>query len=292
MSVPAVRPVPNLSGETRVGDTITAVAKDTKRVAAFTLAATTRIVKLSLACDGAGGAAPTLSALLRGVVYQGNVLLGMGDEVSVMSGDPVAWVDLPLLGANPAGVVGAAGAIEYGVLVGGDANVLRVAQIDPLPPGGRWNADVYAGGASDPFGTPTALTANMSIFATGSPLWAPREGVGMDMIARMGWDDAQRFLASAVLTTPTFDVTTTWHGTVVDANRGAFAVVRRGGPLAGLVGQRIRVSTPGNQPRSCLVYVWAAVPALEQDLSLARRAYFALDLLAKDTIDVHVEVLA
>jgi hypothetical protein len=284
--------VPNLTGETRVGDTITPLAPDTKRVSEFALVEDTRLVKLSLACDGAGGAAPTLRALLRGVIYQGDALLAVGDEVVVMSGDSLSWVDLPLLADTPEGIIGAEGAIEYGVIVGGDPGVLRVAQIDPLAPGGREHADAYADEPTDPFGADTPLTATMSIFATGSLLWAPRLGEGMDMIARMGWLDAQEFLAGTVLSIPTFDVTATWHGTVVDANRGAFAIVRRGGPLAGLVGERIRVSTLGAQPRSCLVYVWAALPSLEQDMSLARRAYAALDLLAKDTSDVHIEVLA
>lgn len=292
MSVPAIRPTPNLIGETRVGDTITAVAKDTKRVAGFTLSAPTRIVKLSLACDGNGGAAPGNFAKLRPVIYQTNALIAMGDEVSVASGDPVRWVDLPFLTALPSGIVVGAGTTEFGAIVGGDANVLRVAQIDPLAPGGRWNADTYTDGAANPFGTATALTANMSIFATASPVWVERADAGMDVIARLGWTDAQRLLLSAALSSPVYQASAGWHGTVVDPNRGSFAVVRAGGPLADLVGERLKLTTTGLNPLSCLVYVFQAVTSLEQDISLARRAFASLELLARDTVDVKVEVLA
>lgn len=292
MSVPAIRPTPNLIGETRVGDTITAVAKDTKRVAGFVVSAPTRIVKLSLACDGGGGAAPNNFALVRPVIYQGNALIAMGDEVRVASGDPVRWVDLPFVGAFPSGVVAGAGTTEFGALVGGDPNVLRVAQIDPLSPGGRWNADTYTDGASATFGSATALTANMSIFATASPVWVERATAEMDVIARLGWTDAQRLLLSATLASPVYAATAGWHGTVVDPNRGSFAVVRAGGPLADLVGERLKLTTVGNNARSCLVYVFQAVSSLEQDISLARRAFASLELLAIDTVDVKIEVLA
>lgn len=292
MSVPAIRPTPNLIGETRVGDTITAVAVNTKRVAGFTLSAPTRIVKLSLACDGGGGAATGNYAKLRPVIYQSNALIAVGDEVIVASDDPVRWVDLPFLAAFPGGVVVGAGTTEFGVLVGGDANVLRVAQIDPLSPGGRWNADTYTDGPTNPFGSATSLTANMSIFATASPVWVERSTTRMDVIARLGWEDAQRLLLSAVVPTPTYQATASWHGTVVDPNRGSFAVVRAGGPLAGLVGERLKLTTVGNNQRTCFVYVFQAVSALEQDISLARRAFAALELLAIDTVDVKIEVMA
>jgi hypothetical protein len=267
--------------------------RNTKRVAAFSLPAPlTRIIKLSLLCDGAGGGAPTTKALVKGVIYQGDVLVATGDEVVVMAGDPLAWVDLPFLGGFPEGaVVPALGAVEYGLLVGGDASVLRVAQIDPSPPGGRWNSDSYTDGPSNPFGSTTSLTANMSIFATSSPLWIPRDTTTPDVLARMGWTTAQDVLASSVLTSPTYDTAATWHGTAIDPNRGSFAVVRADSPLAGLVGERIKVTTSVGPPRSCLAYVFQAVSTLDADLSLARRAFAELELLAADFVDVHVEVL-
>lgn len=292
MTVAIARPVPNLSGETRVGDTIAALAPDTKRTSEFGVLAPVRVAKLSVACDGGGGAPPTYVAKLRGVVYQGNVLLGMGDEVLVMSGDPLRWVDLPLVGLSPGGVPVAAGEVEYGVLVGGDAGVLRVAQIDPDAPygGGRYNADTYTDGAANPFGASTSISATMSIFATVTQTWAPRASAPHDVIARMGFLDAQALLAGEVQDSPTYETTTAWHGTIVDDNKGSFAVVRAGGPLAGLVGQRLQV-TSKTHDRSVLVYVFAAITTLGSDISLARRAFAQLDLLSADTLDVHLGIV-
>lgn len=296
MTVASPRPVPNLVGEMRIGDTIISISPNTKRVSGFTLPYDSRISKLSVACDGLGGAAPTLSAKLRGVVYQGNVLLGMGDEATVMSGDQLGWVDLPFWGAIPNGPIGTVvgGTIEFGVLVGGDGGVLRIAQIEPQPPGGRTNADTYTDGASDPFGTATTLTAQMSIFATLTGLWTPLATEPYETIARMGFLDAQRLLETIIeADSPKYATAATWHGTRVDPNRGSFAVVRAGGPLAGLVGHRIVVTTTGPvTKRSVIVYVFAAKSVLDADLSLARRPFAQLELLSADTLDVTVQVLA
>lgn len=292
MSVAAQRPVPNLSGETRAGDTVTVVAVDTKRVAQFAVTSEQRLVKLSVLCDGAGGAAPSLRALVRGVVYQGDALLGVGSEVVVDSGAPFAWRDLPLLETTREGVSVSAGTIEYGLIVGGDANVLRVAQIDPQSPGGRFNADPYANGPTTVFGSSTPLTANMSIFATSTVPWVPIPSTPVAEMARLGWDDTQELLLSPTLVSPTYVSDVTWHGTSVDANRGAFAIVRSDGPLAGLVGSRIQVTTLGRRPRSALVYVWATVPSLDGDISLSRRAFAAIALLAEDSVEAFIEVLA
>lgn len=289
MSVPAVRPVPNIFGELRVGDTLATMDINTKRVAGFAIPAPQRVVKLSLACDGGGTGAPT--AKVRGVIYQSDVLIAMGDEVTVQANDPLRWVDLPFLGAYPDGVLVPSGSVELGAICGGDANVLRVAQIDPQSPGGRFNADSYADGASNPFGSTSPLTATMSIFATASPTWQPRDLIDPAVLARLGWLTAQELLESGVLVTPTFDTSATWHGTSVDPNRGSFAVVRAGSDLAGLVGQRLKVTTRRTNPRSCFVYVFQAISTLDADLSLARRAFAELELLAADSVDVHVEVL-
>lgn len=293
MTVAAVRPVPNLSGEIRVGDTIAAMQPDTKRTAEFTAVLPGRVAKLSLACDGAGGGPPTTRALLRAVVYQAGVLLGLGDEVVVMSGDPLRWVDLPLTGLNPSGVPVAVGEVEYGVIVGGDASVLRVAQIDPDPPygGGRTGSDTYADGASNPFGSFTSISATTSIFATITPDWAPLAATTGDIIAQYGFADAQQFLTGETIDSPTYESTAAWHGTFVDDHKGSFAVVRAGGPLESLVGLKILV-TSKTHTRSVYLYVFAKITDLAEDISIARRAFAELDLLSEDTLDVHIEVLA
>lgn len=286
------RPVPNLYGETRIGDTILGMATDTKRVSGFTLPTAQRIVKLSVACDGLGGAAPTLVARMRGVVYQANVLLAVGDEARVTSGDPLAWVDLPFSAGVPGGFVAGAGAVELGAIFGGDGGVLRIAQIDPQAPGGRANADPYVDGPTNPFGTATALTSQMSVFATTVATWTPRPNTLTEIVARLAFPDAQALMeGQTVADAAVYDTTAGWHGTVKDSNKGSFAVVRSAGPLAGLVGKRVRVTSRTHRTRSVIVYVFGTVSDLDPDISLARRAFAALDLLTADSLDVHVEVL-
>lgn len=275
-----------------MGDTIAALAPDTKRSAEFPLLFPARLTKLTIAVDGAGGAPPTTSATLRGAVYQQSVLLAVGDEVVVMSGDPLSWIDLPLVGQTPSGVAAAAGDIEFGVIVGGTSGVVRVAQIDPDPPygGGRTNADTYSDGPSNPYGSATSMSATMSIFGTITQDWTENPETTYDVIAAMGFLEAQRLL-SGELQTEAFETTTSWHGTTVDDNRGSFAVVLASGPLADLVGQRVLV-TSKTHARSVLVYVTAALSTLDADFSLARRAFAQLELLSADFLDVHVQVVA
>lgn len=292
MTVALARPVPNLLGETRVGDQIAPMQPDTKRSAEFPLLTAGRITKISIAADGNGGAAPTTSATLRGAVYQGNVLLAAGDEVVVMSGQSLQWVDLPFTAGTPGGVAALPGQVEFAVIVGGDPNVLRIAQIDPDPGygGGRTNADTYSDGPTNPYGSATSMSATMSIFGTVTQDWASNTATSFDVVARMAFLEAQRLLAGQLQDT-SFEATTSWHGTSVDDNRGSFAVVLAGGPLASLVGQRVQVTSKTHN-RSVLVYVTAALPILDADISLARRAFFELELLSADFLDVHVQVVA
>lgn len=294
MSLPvtSTRPVPNLIGETRMGTTMMPLAPDTKRSSEFPLFAAARITKISVGIDGNGGAAPTTTATLRGAVYQGNILLGSGSEVTVVSGMPLSWVDLPLAPLNPTGVAVTSGEVEFAVLVGGTPGLVRVAQIDPDPPygGGRSNNDTYSDGPSNPYGAAVSTSAAMSIFGTITPDWFARDATSFDVVARMGFLEAQRLLAG-LLTTETYEATTSWHGTRVDANRGSFAVVLAGGALAGLVGKRLLVTSKTHAGRSCLVYVTAAVSSLDADISLARRAFAQLELMSADTLDVHLRVV-
>lgn len=292
MTVLPTRPVPNLVGETRMGDTMFTLAPDTKRTSEFSSILGGFVAKLTIGIDGNGGAPPTTSMTLRGVIYQNSVLLATGDEITVMSGDPLTWVDLPFTGGNPGGVAIAPGEVELGVLIGGTANVVRVMQIDPDSPwgGGRTNADVYVGGASNPYGSATQISATMSLFATISETGTENADASFDVIAALGFPDAQLLLAGELQDT-TYETTTSWHGTVVDASRGSFAVVLAGGALDGLVGERVQVTSKTHN-LSVIVYVTAKVASLDADISLARRAFAAIELLSADFLDVHLQVIA
>lgn len=370
--------IPHLVGEARVGPSMREIPGTgslfrlgTKWASLFTLTAPTRIVKLTLACDGGGATSggfpvppstPDAVAKIRGVIYQNGTLLGWGSEVIVEYGDPLRWIDLPLFDANtdgvladpltylpddgnpvlisagtvpifpphgveksPAGVLCQAGPVEFGFIVGGNYYVLRVAEFNPdsaFPGGSRWVADTYSidtgenGGDSvrsygpSPFfeyawagndvngnptqgthHTPTLLNSTFSIFGTTYDSWTPPDATKPEVLAALGWTDAQTALTGPIDGTVTYRTTATWHGTQVDDHKGAFAVVSASGALAGLVGKTLQVSTRGYRPRSCFVYVYAAVSQLDQDISLARRAFSTLGLLSLDDLDVDVKVL-
>lgn len=291
MTVTQTRPVPNLIGETRMGDTMFTLVPDTKRSSEFSSILGGYVAKLSIGIDGNGGAAPTTTATLRGAVYQNSVLLAVGDEVTVTSGDALTWRDLPFTVGAPGGVAVGPGEVEFGVIVGGTPNLIRVMQIDPDSPwgGGRTNADVYSDGPTNPYGAATQLSATMSLFGTVSPQWVENESAPDDVLAKLAFADAQRLLFGT-LQDETYETTTSWHGTVVDENRGSFAVVRSGGLLDGLVGKKLEVSSKTHS-RSVIVYVTAKTPSLDADMSLARRAFAQLDLLAEDFLDVHLRVI-
>lgn len=108
-------------------------------------------------------------------------------------------------------------------------------------------------------------------------------------LAAYGWNTAQKMLAGPVTGAPLAAATAEWHHTTLDPHEGAFALVRSGGPLEELVGDVIRVSHGG---RSLYAYVVDATDDLDADLSLARRAFLALDDLSLDEVSVTVEVTA
>jgi len=98
--------------------------------------------------------------------------------------------------------------------------------------------------------------------------------------------DAQRAFAGAALRRLPASVEVGWHDTEVDPLMGSFAVVRAAAGLDDLIGEVLHL-TAGT--REVYVYVVGSrdVP---RDISLARRAFFALGLLAREAIDCAVEV--
>jgi hypothetical protein len=76
-----------------------------------------------------------------------------------------------------------------------------------------------------------------------------------------------------------------WHGSEVNFEAGATATVRDGGPYGDLVGRIIRVTRErGAGNRSVLVYVVGSSKLIPEDLSLSRRAFLTLGLLAEETL--------
>jgi hypothetical protein len=83
----------------------------------------------------------------------------------------------------------------------------------------------------------------------------------------------------------------TWHGTQKDPNRGWYAIVRRHGPLGGLVGERLRLTQPGSHIAPYVVYVIADAETLDEELSLTRHAFMCLGGAYLDWLDLRAEVL-
>lgn len=107
------------------------------------------------------------------------------------------------------------------------------------------------------------------------------------LAGRRAFAKAQELLAGATRVRIEGLVRTGWHDTAISPERPAFAVVRRDGPMLELIGEIIRVTL---DDRSCFVYVLgsALVPV---DLSLTRRAFMAIGLLAAESVDTTVEVV-
>lgn len=126
---------------------------------------------------------------------------------------------------------------------------------------------------------PSVFVTTSVPFAT--PLLAEEE------LAAYGWETAQLMLAGAVESRTQRLVSAEWHHTSLDDREGAFALVREGGPLEDLVGDVVLVSTGG---RSAFVYVAGMTDDMDEDLSLARRAFAALGNLSADRLMVTVGV--
>jgi hypothetical protein len=117
-----------------------------------------------------------------------------------------------------------------------------------------------------------------------------------EYLARLPWDVSQQALGTggAVATTRQSAVAG-WHGRTTDPETGAFCIVRSDGPLAELVGERLRITyRVGTIARSVAVYCHDEQDfgeAADEDVSLTRRAMLALAPLARDSLPVEVEVL-
>lgn len=153
---------------------------------------------------------------------------------------------------------------------------------------------------------PIAVAENALIATTGNPrplmnLIAVPEYEAPDVdelaLSRQPWEVTQRIFAGAPLKATRAVVRAGWHGTILDTEDGAVCVVRDDGPLADLVGQRLRVRRRARSGyRTVYLYVHRAMPfpdaKLDEDVSLPRRPWLALERWAKDGVPVIVEAVA
>lgn len=105
------------------------------------------------------------------------------------------------------------------------------------------------------------------------------------VVARRAFTASQPALAGPPLRYATEVAEVGWHGTAIDPERGAFALVRRG--LEDLVGEILSVAF---ERRVVYVYVLAArnVPS---DLSLTRAAFLRVSPLWRDILAAEVGVV-
>lgn len=272
-----------LVGKSLPGITPVDLAADSKTVARYTLGRDATIVKLSVYVDGFGLGAG--DQVMRGVIYDtaGN-LLGQSDEVLVLDGQAAGWVDL----AFAVGVKLLAADYDFGVIGGPQDSSVRL-YTDLAIGAGRANTDSYANGASASFGSATVLDSDLSIFGTYTTAWVPPSGLPDLELARLPWSAAQKALSGGV--NPPIPASLGWYGSAFDKDAtGAFVLVRDGGKLAALVGERLGISLG-----SRLVYAYckaAAVLNSDEDLAVPRRAYSALSLPTIVPVQVEVSVIA
>lgn len=119
---------------------------------------------------------------------------------------------------------------------------------------------------------------------------APVPAISDIQIGRYPFAEAQAVFGEDPPQEGTSSVATcSWHGTILNPERGSFCVVQRGGRFADLVGDRVRVSTFTG--RAVNAYVIAEAE-LEDDISLTRRLFMELGLLSADDLNVRIEILS
>ena len=231
-------------------------------------------------------------ASLIGVVYDAEQnLVAQGDPVEIPQGAAASWVTLRVpLPTNPV-----TGQAFIGFVTTGSTNVIRSGWTDDV--------DVDALTKTGTGGTPPATLSGTSssdddpsVFADVFPTWSAPDVEDMQL-ARLPYDAAQKtFGAGAPITGSRVTATVGWHGSGTDVEKGANAIVRTGGPLEDLVGERLKVTRRiGTLERATYVYCHdeADFPdEVADDLSLSRRAFRDLGALWHDDLVVTVEVLA
>lgn len=108
--------------------------------------------------------------------------------------------------------------------------------------------------------------------------------------AKLAFPDAQRALAGVPEPGTAVRSTVGWYGTSLHPDRGCFAIVREDGPLADLVGDRLRVTY---NDKSVTVYcIGARTIDSGEDIVITRRSWAAVELLSMDRIVAVVDVVA
>lgn len=268
-----------------VGQAVT-LDQDKKYAVDIVLPTDAWLGKLTCFLDGQG--AGVGDQRLKAIVYAtgaGGALKGAGSEVLVADGAAGAWVDLPF--AAPLFLP--AGTYQMGMHAGLADKTVRGYGVTGT--GTRVASDTYADGQAATFGT-TSSANTLPIFASFFPAWTPDDALSDEYLATLGFQTAQAALGDTAgpVGGSALSGACGWHGTLLDPHVGPYAVVRSDGPFADRVGERVRVSLPVKH-RSVVCYVVSEAD-IEEDISLARRAFLSLAPPSEDELTVTVETLA
>lgn len=240
------------------------------------------------------GSAGDVDQRVRAVLYSGNNLVAFSDETVVMHAQPEAWLWFPM----PALPL-AAGTWRAGLHMGPAHGVISIKRF--ANGSGSYDdylARPYAAGppALLDSGDLTSSNVELNLVVETHDLVRVPTDVTDDYLATLPFDLAQRtFRAGATLRGTRRIAVAGWFGTTFDPHVGSVCLVRAGGPLADLVGERLLVSRRGGVPRSVAVYA-TDVPDFPDDLAgedllLSARAFLALDNPGLDDLEVTVEIL-
>jgi hypothetical protein len=281
-----------LTGITAPGAAADDLPDGALRLARLTLPATQRVVRVGAFLDGDG--AGFGSQRLRPVIYTAaGELVAAGAELELADTAAAGWETLRF---DRPGFEVVAGDYYVGLHAGATANALRLYR-------GAAGALRYTATDSYGDGAPAVLPA---LGNAAGPLSILLETMGTleipddveDLyLAQLPFEVAQRVLGatgpvprSAVL------ARCGWHGLTVDDVEGSVAIVRTGGPLEALVGERIRVTRRvGSAEQVVYAYVhneqdWPD-EVDDEDFSLQRRPFLELATWGEGVVDVTVEVL-
>lgn len=269
------------------------VTSDQKLVMRVTWPWEKNVSKVSVYLDGQGSGIGNQVA--RAVIYNAatNVLVAVSDEVVVREAQPPGWVDF-LFSAYKGNLALPPNDYFVGLHTGLAANTIRMSASGPHGGGGKANFDSYADGPSSPFGTASAVTWDFALYVTAFDPYVPPDETDI-YLSRLPFPEAESALRTAGrgLSAPRL-TNAGWHDTFIDPETGAVALVRAGGAFEDLLGERIRVTTQTQlNNRAVIAYVHnlADEDVFDWDLSLPRHLFSQLQLLAKETVPVVVEVL-
>lgn len=157
------------------------------------------------------------------------------------------------------------------------------------------NGDLYSDGATASFGTVTPSGLALVVFATASEPWTAPANETDFYYARLPFHESRLVLeGGGAVAGLGARGRIGWHGTKLDDNDGSYAIVKTGGPLAHLLGERIRVTNrQGGHSFSVVAFVHNETGLLDEDvdISLTRALFARLGLLSEDHVVGLVETL-